>query len=403
MAVLRHEIEEALADRFADNINKVNEGILKKIGKIIKDIGKLSPSQAYQLAQILKYGGSYEEIVNELSKLSGKSVDEINNLFNQIAAEDKNFVKAFYEYRGLDFIPYSKDSAMYRQVQSIAKQTNQLFQNISNTKGIGYVFRDLKGNYVFKDIQETYNEVIDRAILSISQGKSTYQQEMRSIIQDIGNSGLVQYESGYKRRLDSAVRMNIMDGIRQLQNATTEQFGKEYGADGVEISVHSNPAPDHADIQGRQFADEEYEILESGGTAKDVKGNIYDGADRRQISTYNCYHKEFRIIIGVSQPEYSDKELQKIINDNNKGFEFEGKHYTNYEGTQLQRRIETEIRRQKDRNILAKSSGDKQEELKSETKIRQLTNKYNQLCKVSGLKPKKERMTVTNYKRGSIK
>ena len=403
MAVLKNEIQEAIADAFADKINQINEKILKQIGAAIKQIGKLTPSQAYQLAQILKYGGSYEEIVKELAKMSGKSVQEVNNIFKKIATEDKNFAKQFYDYRKIDFIPLEQDTVMLKQINAIAQQTNEIFQNISNTTGIGYVFKDINGRSVFRNIRQTYSDVIDRALIAVTQGKSTYQNEMRSIIKEIGNSGLVQYESGYRRRLDSAVRMNIMDGIRQLQNAITEQFGKEYGADGVEISVHENPAPDHADIQGRQFSIEEYEKLESGQIAKDINGTRYDGADKRQIGQYNCYHKEFRIVLGVSRPEYTDEQLRKIAMDNLKGFKFEGKHYTNYQGTQLQRKIETAIRRQKDINILAKASGNDELANQSEIKIRQLTQKYANLCRISGLKPKKQRMSVPNYKRGSIK
>lgn len=72
-------------------------------------------------------------------------------------------------------------------------------------------------------------------------------------------------------------------------------------------------------------------------------------------------------------------------------------HYTN--GEQLQRKIELNIRKQKDTQILARSAGDNELAVESEIKIRQLTSKYNDLCKASGLLPKKQRMSVTGYKR----
>ena len=97
----------------------------------------------------------------------------------------------------------------------------------------------------FKDIQQAYYEIIDRGILAISQGKETFQTEMRRIIKDVGGNGVVIYESGRTRRLDSAVRMNLLDGIRQVSNETAQRFAQEYDADGVEISTHINPAPDH--------------------------------------------------------------------------------------------------------------------------------------------------------------
>jgi len=72
-------------------------------------------------------------------------------------------------------------------------------------------------------------------------------------------------------------------------------------------------------------------------------------------------------------------------------------------GTQLQRRIELNIRKQKDTQILARASGDTELIEQSQNKIRLLTSKYNDLCKASGLKPQKQRMAVMGYKRTKIK
>ena len=392
--MLSQEIEEQLAERLVERIEKVNTSILRKIGEAIKQISTLSPSQAYQISQILKFGGTYEEIAKELAKVSEKNVKEIYEIFDEVAKNNKQFAKEFYKYRGLDYIPYSKDIDLQNQVQSIASLTASKYINIANTSAIGLV---QNGN--FKHLQQAYYDVIDEAIISVVQGKADFYSSMRNTLKELGSRGLVQYESGRTRRLDSAIRMNMLDGIRQLNNETSIRFGKEYNADGIEISVHSNPAPDHADIQGRQFSNEEYEKLEAGGIAKDYEGNIYDGADKRHISEYNCYHKIFSIVLGVSKPEYTDEQLKNIQESNEKGFEFNGKHYTNYEGTQLQRRLETEIRKQKDTQILARASGDIELAETSESKIRQLSSKYNDLCKTSGLLPKKQRMSVVGYRR----
>lgn len=150
---------------------------------------------------------------------------------------------------------------------------------------------------------------------------------------------------------------------------------------------------------GRQFSIEEYDKLENGEIATDYQGNKYDGADKRHIGEYNCYHKIFSIVLGVSKPEYTDKQLNDIRESNLSGFEFEGKHYTMYEGSQLQRRIELNIRKQKDTQILARASGDTELIEQSQNKIRLLTSKYNDLCKTSGLLPKKVRMQVSGYRK----
>jgi hypothetical protein len=240
--MLSQEIEEKLAERLVNRINEINTYILKKIGNNIKVISSLSASEAYQISQILKYGGTYEEIAKELARVSGKNVQDIYKIFEQVAKDNKEFAKQFYKYRNIDFIPYSKDIALQNQVNSIARLTTDTYLNIANTRGIGFLFRNKDGQMYFKDIQQAYYEIIDRGILAISQGKETFQTEMRRIIKDVGGNGVVIYESGRTRRLDSAVRMNLLDGIRQVSNETAQRFAEEYNADGIEISVHSNPA-----------------------------------------------------------------------------------------------------------------------------------------------------------------
>ena len=71
-------------------------------------------------------------------------------------------------------------------------------------------------------------------------------------------------------------------------------------------------------------------------------------------------------------------------------------------GTQLQRRIETAIRKQKDTQILARSAGDNELVEQSQLKITQLTHKYNELCNISGLAPVKQRMSVSGYRRVKV-
>lgn len=243
--MLSQEVEEKLANILVTRIEETNSYILKRIGEAIKQISILTSSQAYQIQQILKFGGTYNEIAKELARVSGKNVQDIYKIFEEVAKNNKQFAKQFYKYRNIDYIPYSKDIALQNQVNSIARLTADTYLNIANTRGIGFLFRNQNGQMYFKDIQQAYYEIIDRGILAISQGKETFQTEMRRIIKDVGGNGVVIYESGRTRRLDSAVRMNILDGIRQVSNETAQRFAQEYNADGIEISVHINPAPDH--------------------------------------------------------------------------------------------------------------------------------------------------------------
>lgn len=402
--MLNNEQEEKLVQMLIDRIEALNEDILTIIGTRIKEIGNMTPTQIHQIQQMLMYNEDINKIVQKLAEVTNMNVNDIYSLFEYSAKTNQDFAKQFYKARGIEYIPYSQNKALKEQIKAIAKITMKEYANISRTSAIGYTVKDLKGNIVFKDISSIYKDTIDKAILNINQGKTTYQQEMRKTIKEIGGSGLktIDYESGRSVRLDSAIRQNVLDGVRDLNNQLQEQFGEEFGSNGVEISVHTNPAPDHAPIQGHQFSNEEFDKMQNSLPFKDIKGRQYEVIERH-ISEWNCYHKTFRIVLGISKPLYTDKQLQEINKKNKDGFMLDGKHFSNYEGTQLQRLLEREIRKQKDMQILAKSSGDKDLTLQSQTKITQLTTKYRQLCNASGLPNQlKTRASVVGYKRINV-
>ena len=407
--MLSEDVKEKIAEQLVDRIEELNATILEEIGNTLKYMGTLTPSQAYKIIQDLKYGGSYQKIIKKLAEVSKLNEKEIYKIFEEIAKDDQNFAKQFYKFRKIDFIPYNRNKELKDQVRAIAKITADQYANLMKTSA----FMTIKnGKKVYTPLSKVYQETLDKAVLDIAQGKESYQQAINRTIQELAESGIqtVDYASGYHKRLDSAVRMNVLDGIRDLSNTLQQQFGEEYKADGVEISVHMNPAPDHADIQGRQFSNKkengkpsDWERLQNGERVKDYSG-VYRQLEHsknggyRPISEYNCYHYIFSIVLGVSKPEYSQKQLDEINKKNTDGFDFEGKHYTLYEGTQLQRQIETKIRKLKDKHIGAVAVGDMDEAGNCQRKIGQLSSKYNQLAKASGLSTKYDRTQVKGYK-----
>ena len=249
--MLNNEQEEKLVQILIDRINALNEDILIIIGNIIKKIGELTPMQIHQIQQMLMYDTDIDRIIQKLAEITNMNVNDIYNMFEYSAKTNQDFAKQFYKARGISYIPYAQNKALKERIRAIAKITAKEYANISRTSAIGYTVRDTQGNIKFRSISDTYKQVIDNAILNINQGKSTYQQEMRKIIKDIGQSGLktIDYESGRSMRLDSAIRMNTLGGLRKLNNQLQEQFGKEFDSDGVEISVHQYPSVDHENVQ----------------------------------------------------------------------------------------------------------------------------------------------------------
>ena len=405
--MLSDEVLEKVIARLTRRIEQGNTYVLEEIGKNIKKIGTLSPSKAQQLGQLIKYGGDYDKITKKLAEITKTNVKDIKKIFEEVAKSDYQFAKQFYEYRGKKFIPYDENVLLKTQVDAIANITANNYANFSKTLAFT---ETINGKVVATPLSKKYVEVLDEAILNVLQGKKTFDEEMYSTIKKLSSSGLktIDYGTGRSMRLDSAVRMQMRGALRELHNETQELIGKEFDADGVEISVHLNPAPDHAEVQGRQFSNDEFEKFQNDQDAKSYDGKLFPavavetGRDRRAISEYNCYHYVFSIVLGISKPQYTNEELQKIIDDNNKGFEYEGKHYTNYEGTQIQRALETEIRKAKDEQIMARAAGIPEDIITAQKKITAYTNKYREISKISGLKTQLERARVSGYRKVKI-
>ena len=394
---------EFLTERLVERINKANIFFYKKIGSALRQIKELTPSQAHQLVQILKYGGNYDEIVRQIAKYTDLNIQDIDNIFNSYAKRSQLFYEKFYKYRNIPFVPFAENTALKMQTKALANIVKNEMYNYTRANLLGFTI-----NGEFMNLKDTYNYVLDEALLNISQGKTTFDSSMRRILKDIGGSGLktVDYKSGRQVRLDSTVRMHLKSELRELHNELQKIYGEEFGADGVEISVHSHPAPDHL-VQGHQFSNEEFAKLQNGNVARDYKGRIFtldhdSNGSYRPISEMSCYHYIFSIVLGVSKPTYSDEELKKIIDENNDGFNFEGKHYTLYDGEQLLRNIELNLRKNKDIQVLGRASDNAELVGEAQTKITQLTTKYHEILKASGLRSKLDRARVAGYHRVSV-
>ena len=390
--MMNNEKLELAIERFVNRFEKINSEILQEFGKTISKFEGLSVSEAHILAQQMKNGREIDKIMEDLEKASQLSRKDLEELLEIAAEENIEFANVYYEAKGMDKVSY-KDSKQFQDiVKSVEKTTQGVFANLSSTTAIK-LLKD-NGDGYLKGIREAYEDVIDRCVLAVSTGQMDYQKAMYDTIKQLSNSGVkkIFYDSegkrAYARRLDSSVRMNILDGVRQVNIGIQEQVGKEFGADGVEVSHHVNCAPDHIHIDGQQFSKKKFEKINNNLT--------------RPVASMNCRHFVFSIVLGVSSPLYTKKQLEEDRKNNEKGFEYEGKHYTLYEGEQLQRKIELAVRQQKDLQIIAKASNDKDTISKSQSNITQLTQKYKELSKISGLPTKMDRMRVVGYQRVNV-
>lgn len=360
----------------------INTHYIKLMAKQIKEIGKLSPSNLFRLQQMSKMQQNIDSIEYLLAQETGKTLDELDKVLELSGLSVYKDAYELYVAHNRIQVPFKQNQNMMNYIRSVQSLTHNTFMNMSNTTVIFEPCRNLVDvaiDAVTNGI-DSYNNIIRKQLTD-----STLQSNLR-----YADEGLkVTYASGLTRRLDSAVRMNVLEGVRQVNNGIREKAGEEFGADGVEVSAHALCARDHIDIQGKQFSKKEFELRNE--------------ELRRHISTCNCKHYTFPIILGVSKPTYTDKELKQYKANSEKPVNINGREMTKYQATQAQRNMETAIRKQKDKYIFADTMGDTEMAEKIKNNINQLQSQYNSISQQAGLSPKMDRTYVPGYKGKQVK
>jgi hypothetical protein len=180
------------------------------------------------------------------------------------------------------------------------------------------------------------------------------------------------------------MRQNVLDGVKDIAHEVSMRTGEQFGADGVEIDAHNYCAPDHLPYQGRQFKKAEFDEIQNSLP--------------RMFGQYNCRHTFYPILLGASQPAYTEDERQAMMDQSTEKIKYEGKEYTRYEATQLQRRIETSVRQSKDRAIIAKAAGDDVGRRVEQLRINQLKQKYGEITNIFKTPPALDRARVSGYR-----
>lgn len=360
----------------------INTHYIKLMAKQIKEIGKLSPSNLFRLQQMSKMQQNIDSIEYMLAQETGKTLDELDKVLELSGLSVYKDAYELYVAHNRIQVPFKQNQNMMNYIRSVQSLTHNTFMNMSNTTVIFEPYRNLVDvaiDAVSNGI-DSYNNIIHKQLTD-----STLQSNLRN-----ADEGLkVTYASGLTRRLDSAVRMNVLEGVRQVNNGIREKAGEEFGADGVEVSAHALCARDHIDIQGKQFSKKEFELRNE--------------ELRRHISTCNCKHYTFPIILGVSKPTYTDKELKQYKENSEKPVTINEKEMTKYQATQAQRNMETAIRKEKDKYIFADTMGDTEMAEKIKNNINQLQSQYNSISQQAGLSPKMDRTYVPGYTGKQVK
>lgn len=360
---------EALLKVFNARMQRVNDQYLQLMGEHLKMIGELTPSDVHRLTQLQQMRGNMRQIKRSIAKAAEMSMTDIEKAFEAAAESNERFMRAYYQEAAEAPIKgqMQRSKPLERILKAQLRVTEQEMRNLSRTTVV----------------TEAYRNAVDVAVQAVQSGLVDYKGAIRSAMTAAGKNGLrVQYASGMTRRLDSAMRQNVLDGVRSLNNDVLQQLGKEYGADGVEISAHALCAEDHLPYQGRQFTLKQFESIQARLD--------------RPFGMWNCKHTILPIILGVSAQALDSDTLKQYRDLSTEQMTIDGKTMSRYEWSQEQRRVETAVRMQKDVATLAKASGDMKAVRAAQANINKLMDYYDKISEESRVKQEYGRMAVTN-------
>ena len=391
-----------LVQQIVNRQEGINIYVLTKIAHRLRMIGDLSPNNIKQMQVLVEMGTDIRQMNDYLAEMSDMQIHDIKSIIKTVALDNYLDAKPLYDYRHRSFVPFEQNTKLQQIMNAVAEQTANTYKNLSNSSATGFWVKDKYNpqQLVFKSIDNSYRDAVDKAIQAVQSGAVDKEEAIRSVVKQLLDSGIrrIYWDSGYSQRLDTAVRRNIQDGIKQINQRIQDEIGKQIGADGKELSVHINSAPDHEPFQGHQFTDAEYEKLQSSEDFKDVKGQKFTGV-KRIIGEWNCRHFALSIIVGQSKPRYSEQQLQNLIRKNHIGYtNADGKHFTLYECTQVQRKLETKIRYAKEEQMLMKELKNNTFRTLARRKVEYLTAEYKRFSKQSNMPMRLNRTTVPGYK-----
>ena len=281
-------------------------------------------------------------------------------------------------------------------IEAIRTQTLDEFHNI--TQSMGFL---VDNGQKMLPPAKAYQWALDSAVMQIQSGAISYNQAIKSAIQQLAGSGIkvVDYENGHVDQIDVAARRAVMTGVNQICDQYTSQSAEFLETRYFEVSAHSgardkpsaSPWSSHKDWQGKVYYHSENGEDDPLGLYEDlVAATGYGYVDG--LTGANCRHHKFPYIPGVSERTYTDEQLAHI--DDGLGCEFDGKTYTAYEATQMQRRIERQIRAQKKLKKAYEKSGLAEEAQNANIKLRRLNAKYKAFSEAAGLPEQRERTKV---------
>ena len=378
---------DALPEGLAELFRALELVLLDEICSRLKAADELNEVTVQAIRALRSHGIDLKEIEKAVLETSGISKTKLDKLLDDVVERNQKY---YTELINLAHITQPGKLVDDAEVAAIRKQTIDTFRNL--TASMGFL---VDAGRTMLPPAKAYQWALDNAVMQVQSGAINYNQAIKTAVKQLADSGLkvVDYESGHRDHIDVAARRAVMTGVSQICAKYTEQSAEYLETPYFEVSAHSGardkpwPSPwsSHKNWQGKVYSVRDGDIYPS--IYKVCGLGAVDG-----LEGANCRHRRFPWVEGVSERTYTEDQLKHI--DDGLGCTYDGKTYTAYEATQMQRRVEREIRKLKREKAAYKAAGLHEDETAVNIRLRRLNAKYKAFSAEAGLPEQPERMRV---------
>lgn len=379
------EVLDALPEELAELFRALEITLLDEICSRLGFADQLNEVTVQDIQALRMQGIDLKSIEEAISKTAGISKQKLNSLLNDVVERNQKY---YTEVIDLAHVTQPKTLVDAATVDAIKRQAHDTFRNLTASMGF------LVGNTMLKPAR-AYQWALDNAEMQIQSGAISYNQAIKTAVKQLADSGLkvVDYESGHRDQIDVAARRAVMTGVNQICAKYTEQSAEYLETPYFEVSAHAGAR----DIPGKSpwSSHKAWQGLVYSTRSNDIYPSIYDVCGLGAVDGLegaNCRHRRNVWVEGVSERTYTDEQLEHI--DDGLGCTFDGKTYTAYEATQMQRRVERQIIKQKRFVTAYKASEQTDEYRAAKIKLTRLNSKYNAFSEAAKLPLQWERTKV---------
>lgn len=379
------ETLDALPEELAELYRSLELTLLDEICSRLKISGELNEVTVQDIRALRSHGIDLDEIEKAIQRTANISRRELDKLLDDVMERNERYYRGVIDLAGVT-APETLVSAV--DIANILAQAQREVGNL--TRSMGFL---VDNGRTMLPYARAYQWALDSAEMEVMSGAISYNQAIKSAVKQLADSGLrmVDYASGHRDHIDVAARRAVMTGVSQLCAKYTEQSAEYLETPYYEVSAHIGARntgilwQNHKSWQGRVYS----------VRAGDKYPNIYEVCGLGLVDGLegaNCRHIRHVWVDGVSERTYTDEQLAHI--DDGHDVEYQGKHYTAYEATQQQRKIERTVRKLKREQAAYKAAGVEEDAQAVTARIRRLNKEYKAFSEAAGLPLQRERMQV---------